>query len=83
MKAQQEAIQAKVKAAQEAVNNAKTDEEKAAAQKQLTDARSTPMKAFSMADSPIAAFAPRFLAFAENNPKNAAALDSLSFALRA
>ena len=82
MQAQQEAIKAKVNAAKEELKNAKTDEEKAAAEKKVKDAQATRMKAMNMTDGPAASFAPRFLAFAEKNPKDAAALDSLLWAMQ-
>lgn len=82
MMAQQAAIKEKVKAAEEELNMASTDEEKAAAKKKLADIKNAPMKAMNMAESPMLAYAPRFLAFAESNPKDAAAADSLLMALR-
>jgi len=82
MMAEQAAIKAKVKEAEEVLKNAKTDEEKAAAEKKVKEAKAAPMKAFKMTDGPAASFAPRFLAFAEKNPKDPSALDSLATAMQ-
>lgn len=82
MQAEQAAIKAKIKAAQEALDNAKTDEDKAAAEKKLKEAQATPIKAMKMTGGPAASFAPRFLALAEKNPKDPAALDSLTWAMQ-
>lgn len=83
MKTQQEARQAEIKAADDAVKAAKTDEEIAAAKKKLDDVRSAPMKAMNFANNAKAAFAPRFLALAEKLPNDPAALDCLQYALGA
>lgn len=82
MQAEQAAIKAKLKAAQDELENAKTDGEKAAAEKKVKEARNTPMKAMKMTDGPAASFAPRFLALAEKNPKDPAAIDSLTWAMQ-
>jgi thiol-disulfide isomerase/thioredoxin len=80
--AQQEAALARLKAAERELQDAKTDAEKAAAQKKVNEAKHMPaMKMFGPADGPGATFAPRFLEFAEKNSKDPAALDSLALAL--
>ncbi len=82
MQAEQAALKARVKAAKDELDNAKTDEEKAAAEKKLKEAQSAGMKAVKMTDGPAASFAPRFLALAEKNLKDPAALDSLTWAMQ-
>ncbi|MFT3880290.1 MAG: TlpA disulfide reductase family protein [Gemmatales bacterium] len=82
MLTEQAAIKAKIKAAQEELDNAKTDEAKASAEKKLKETQATPMKVMKMTDGPAASFAPRFLAFAEKNPKDPSALDSLTWAMQ-
>lgn len=82
MLAEQAAIKTKIKAAEEELKKATTDEEKTVAEKKIKDARNTPMKAFNMTDGPGASFAPRFLAFAEKNPQDASAIESLLFAMQ-
>jgi thiol-disulfide isomerase/thioredoxin len=79
-----QARDAEIKAADDAVKAAKTDEEEAAAKKKLAQLRSAPMqmKAVNPETTPAVTFAPRFLAFAEKNPNDPAVIDSLSFALR-
>jgi thiol-disulfide isomerase/thioredoxin len=80
--ADMEARQAELKAARKAVNDAKTDEEKRAAQDRLKKASTFPaMKGISMADGPGATYSPRFLAYAVKNPKSADALDAINMAL--
>ncbi|HQR06449.1 MAG TPA: redoxin family protein [Gemmatales bacterium] len=82
MQAEQAAMKAKIKVAKDELENAKTDEEKAAAEKKLKEVQTAGMKAVKMTDGPAASFAPRFLALAEKNPKDPAALDSLTWAMQ-
>lgn len=82
MQAEQAAMKAKIKAAKDELENAKTDEDKAAAEKKLKEAQTAGMKAVKMTDGPAPSFAPRFLALAEKNPKDPAAIDSLTFAMQ-
>jgi thiol-disulfide isomerase/thioredoxin len=73
----------KRKAAEKALREAKTDQEKKAAQQQLQEASRMPaMMAISMANGPGEKYSPRFLAFAETNPRSPSAIDSLAMALR-
>ncbi|HEV3237774.1 MAG TPA: redoxin family protein, partial [Gemmataceae bacterium] len=66
-------IQEALKAAQKAFQEAKTDEEKNEIQNQF---------AKSAKDNVSPKFAPRFLEFAENNPKDASRFDALALALQ-
>jgi thiol-disulfide isomerase/thioredoxin len=82
LQAETDAREAELKAAKKAVEDAKTDAEKEAAQQRLKKASTFPaMKTMSMADGPGADYAPRFLAFAAKHPKDPAALDALFMAL--
>lgn len=76
-----EAYQKQVAAAQEAykkaLEEAKTDEEKANAKKLAV------VPAFSMENSPVSKFAARFLAWAQKNPEDPKAFAALMDALRA
>ena len=82
LQAEQDAAQAELKAAKKAVADAKTDDEKLAANKRLKKASSFPATmAISMADGPGAAFSKRFLDFAVKHPKNPAVLDAFNMAL--
>jgi thiol-disulfide isomerase/thioredoxin len=77
-----EGAQAKLKAAERALKDAKTDEEKLDAQQKLKNARAFPvMKSTSPADGPGATFSPRFLAFAVKNPRDPAMVDAFFMAL--
>jgi thiol-disulfide isomerase/thioredoxin len=77
------AVQDERKAAQKALDEAKTEEAKNAARKKLQATAMVPaMRMISAADGPGATFSPRFLAFAERHPKDPSAFDSLLMALR-
>jgi thiol-disulfide isomerase/thioredoxin len=84
LEAQKEAAQARLKAAQEKLRDAKTDEEKQAAQRAVGAAQQMQTMSAQLAQmgSSPATFAPRFLAFAEKNPKDPSAFESLQLALR-
>lgn len=77
------AAQEKRKAAEKALEEADSPEKKELAEKALKAARTAPaMRMISGGEGPGLVFAPRFLAFAEKNPKDPAALDSLQMALQ-
>jgi thiol-disulfide isomerase/thioredoxin len=77
-----EAAQTQRKAAEKALKDAKTDEEKQAAQRRLEKARAfPPVKAIGPADGPGETFSPRFLAFAVKSPKDPATIDAFFMAL--
>lgn len=77
-----EVFEQELAAAEKAVRDAKTDEEKQAAQKWLRELRQLPAVGGSWpGDGPSETFSPRFLAFAVKNPKDAAALDALYITL--
>jgi hypothetical protein len=77
-----DAAQTKLKAAEKALKDAKTDAEKLAARRRLENARAFPaMKSISPADGPGETFSPRFLAFAVKNPKDPGMIDAFFMAL--
>src|SRR5262249_28979341 len=78
----QESAAARLKAAEKELAEAKTDEEKTAAQQKVQMART--MQGFRMSNpmaGPGADFSPRFLAFAEKYPNDPSAFESLLLAL--
>jgi RNA polymerase sigma factor (sigma-70 family) len=89
-KAAEEKRKAAVNAAEKALRDAKSEEQRQEAQKKLRAASVVParpalsmpaLKTLSAADGPGETFSPRFLAFAVSNPKDPAALDALVMAL--
>ena len=80
--ATQKAAEAERKAAEKALRDATTENEKEAAQKRLKKASLFPaQKMISPSDGPGEIFSSRFIAFAIKNPKAPTALDALFLAL--
>jgi hypothetical protein len=78
----QEQVKARMREAEKAVQDAKTDQEKAAAQQRLRMMAMMPVAPQTPpGQGPDLAFAPRFLAFAEKNPSDPSAFESLVLAL--
>ena len=83
VEAQVDVIVARREAAEKALQKAKTDEEKKAAESRLGEAQTIPrIKPLSMSDGPGKSFSPRFLEFAEKHPNDPAACESVFWALR-
>jgi hypothetical protein len=80
-KLQQDAA-ARKQAAEKELQEAKTDQERTIAQQKIMQAQMmAAMPLMSTFDSPASKFSPRFLAFAERNPDDPSALESLILAV--
>jgi thiol-disulfide isomerase/thioredoxin len=80
--AKQKAALAELAAAEKAIDDAKTDQEKQSAEQRVRLASRFPsMKMLAPSDGPGETFSPRFLAFAVKHPSEPAALDALYLTL--